>query len=153
MIYVTHDQTEAMTMSDRLAVFCNGRVEQVGSPLDVYNRPVNRFVGEFVGDSNFFAGRVDPARPHFVELIGIGPMRAAQALPAGDVDLMIRPERLRLRAAGESHGDDNTFEMTVDDIINYGDSILVLGKTRGLPLRARLMAGRISNQSRAPLVL
>ncbi|MGA7486882.1 MAG: ABC transporter ATP-binding protein [Xanthobacteraceae bacterium] len=150
MIYVTHDQTEAMTMSDRLAVFCNGRVEQVGSPLDVYNRPVNRFVGEFVGDSNFFAGRVDPARPHFVELIGIGPMRAAQALPAGDVDLMIRPERLRLRAAGESHGDDNTFEMTVDDIINYGDSILVLGKTRGLPLRARLMAGRMGGEADLP---
>jgi ABC-type Fe3+/spermidine/putrescine transport system ATPase subunit len=45
MIYVTHDQTEAMTMSDRVAVFSNGRIEQVGSPLDVYNKPVNRFVG------------------------------------------------------------------------------------------------------------
>src|SRR5262249_36060638 len=48
-VYVTHDQIEAMTMSDRIAVFCNGKVEQVGSPLDVYNRPANRFVGEFIG--------------------------------------------------------------------------------------------------------
>ena len=62
MIYVTHDQTEAMTMSDRIAVFSDGRLEQVGSPLEVYHRPVNRFVGEFIGDSNFLPGRIDPAR-------------------------------------------------------------------------------------------
>src|SRR2546425_2651506 len=81
MIYVTHDQTEAMTMSDRVAVFCNGKVEQVGSPLEVYNRPLNRFVGEFIGDSNFFAGRVDPSRPGWVELAGIGPVRVAPTGP------------------------------------------------------------------------
>ena len=143
MIYVTHDQTEAMTMSDRIAVFSTGRIEQVGSPLEVYHRPVNRFVGEFIGDSNFFAGRVDPARPGMVELAGIGPVRIAgqAALPAGEVDVMIRPERLRLLAAGETTGADNTFEMTLDDTINYGDSILALGKTHGLPLRARLIGG------------
>ena len=142
-IYVTHDQTEAMTMSDRVAVFCNGKVEQVGTPLDVYNRPANRFVGEFIGDSNFFAGRIDAARPGLVELAGIGPVRVAQKtqapVPAGDVDLMIRPERLRLRTDGESDGADNAFEMTVDDVINYGDSILAIGKTNGLPLRARIV--------------
>ena len=102
MIYVTHDQTEAMTMSDRVAVFCNGKVEQIGSPLEVYNRPVNRFVGEFIGDSNFFAGRVDPSRPGWIELSGIGPMRIeTQAIAAaGEVELMIRPERLRPSADG-----------------------------------------------------
>ncbi len=62
-------------------------------------------------------------------------------LPAGDVDLMIRPERLRLRAPGESDGADNAIDLVVDDIINYGDSILVIGKTRGLPLRARIVGG------------
>ena len=67
MIYVTHDQTEAMTMSDRIAVFSDGRIEQVGSPLEVYHRPVNRFVAEFVGDSNFLPGRVDPARAGWVD--------------------------------------------------------------------------------------
>jgi putative spermidine/putrescine transport system ATP-binding protein len=143
MIYVTHDQTEAMTMSDRVAVFCNGKVEQVGSPLDVYNRPANRFVGEFIGDSNFLAGRVDPSRPGWVELKGIGPVRVAKQtmLSAGDVDLMIRPERLRLRAPGASDGGDNAIDLVVDDIINYGDSILVIGKARGLPLRARIVGG------------
>ena len=143
MIYVTHDQTEAMTMSDRIAVFCNGKIEQVGSPLDVYNRPANRFVGEFIGDSNFLAGRVDPSRPGWVELAAIGPVRVAQqaTLPPGDVDLMIRPERLRLRAGGETGGADNPIDLVVDDIINYGDSILVIGKARGLPLRARIVGG------------
>ena len=144
MIYVTHDQTEAMTMSDRIAVFRDGKVEQVGSPLEVYDRPANRFVGEFIGDSNFFSGRVDPARPGWVELAGIGPVRVAEAKlpPAGAVDLMIRPERLRRRAAGAAGAaGDNVLEMTVDDVINYGDSILAIGKTHGLPLRGR-MVGR-----------
>src|SRR5207248_6305334 len=77
MIYVTHDQSEAMTMSDRIAVFCNGCIEQIGVPLEVYNRPATRFVGAFVGDSNFFAGRIDPARPGWAELRGIGPVSIA----------------------------------------------------------------------------
>jgi putative spermidine/putrescine transport system ATP-binding protein len=139
MIYVTHDQTEAMTMSDRVAVFSNGRLEQVGSPLDVYNRPANRFVGEFIGDSNFFAGRVDPARPGVVELAGIGPMRVDSAGASGEVDVLIRPERLRLRASGGGREADNTFAMIIDDVINYGDSILAIGATHGLPLRARIV--------------
>jgi putative spermidine/putrescine transport system ATP-binding protein len=138
MIYVTHDQTEAMTMSDRVAVFCNGRLAQIGSPLDVYNRPVSRFVAEFIGDSNIFAGRIDGARPGMVELTGIGPVRVGCTdAPSGAVDLMIRPERLRLRQKSEAD-DANEFAMTVDDVINYGDSILVIGNTHGLPLRARL---------------
>src|SRR5260370_20413239 len=116
-----------MTMSGRVAVFWNGRMEQVGSPLDVYNKPVSRFVGEFIGDSNFFAGRVDAARPGVVELAGIGPVRivTATGMSSGAVDVMIRPERLRPRA-GESSGTDNIFDMTNDDIINYGESLFAI---------------------------
>jgi putative spermidine/putrescine transport system ATP-binding protein len=137
MIYVTHDQTEAMTMSDRVAVFRDGRIEQLGSPLAVYDRPANRFVAEFIGDSNFFAGRADPARPGVIELEKIGPVRVAPGASAsGAVDVMIRPERLRL---APTHLGDNSFEMLIDDAINYGDSILVIGTTHGLPLRARLV--------------
>ena len=66
---------------------------------------------------------------------------ATQAIAAaGEVELMIRPERLRLGSA-EGDGADNTFDMTVDDVINYGDSLLVIGKTHGLPLRARMVGG------------
>jgi putative spermidine/putrescine transport system ATP-binding protein len=136
MVYVTHDQTEAMTMSDRIAVFRDGKVEQIGSPLDVYHRPINRFVGEFIGESNFFAGRIDASGG--VELAGIGPVRVARTLTpvTGDILVMIRPERLRLR--GNTPATDNELEMTIDEVINYGDSILVIGSTHGLPLRARI---------------
>ena len=54
---------------------------------------------------------------------------------------MIRPERLRLATGGDTDGADNTFDMTVDDVINYGDSLLVIGKTHGFPLRARMVGG------------
>src|SRR2546421_1352121 len=130
MIYVTHDQTEAMTMSNRIAVFCNGRLEQVGAPLDVYNRPANRFVGQFIGDSNFFAGRIDAANPAIAELACIGPGKIAAdaGAPSGDIDLMIRPERLRPHIGPES-GNDNVFKIMVDEVINHGDSMLLIGNT------------------------
>ena len=73
MVYVTHDQTEAMTMSDRIAVFSHGTLEQVAPPLEVYHRPRTRFVGEFIGDSNIFAGTVDASRPGCVTLDGARP--------------------------------------------------------------------------------
>jgi putative spermidine/putrescine transport system ATP-binding protein len=97
-------------------------------------------VGEFIGDSNFFSGRIDPVRPDLMEFPGIGPVRVAQKdMPVGEVVLMVRPERLRLCRPNEKH--DNVFDMTVDDIINYGDSIVVIGTTHGLPLRVRVVGG------------
>ena len=57
-IYVTHDQTEAMTMSDRVAVFNDGKIEQIAPPLEMYHRPATWFVGNFIGDSNFFDATV-----------------------------------------------------------------------------------------------
>jgi len=142
MIYVTHDQTEAMTMSDRIAVFSNGRLAQMGSPLDVYHRPANRFVAEFVGDSNFFAGTIDPARQGMADLAGIGRVRIPpNNTLTGEVDIMVRPERLQPTHMVDAV-DANEFEMTIGDTINYGDSILVIGTTHGVPMRARLVGTR-----------
>src|SRR5207248_11339956 len=61
MVYVTHDQKEALSLADRLAVMESGRLVQVGAPLDVYNRPATRFVAGFLGDSNFIPGTVRAA--------------------------------------------------------------------------------------------
>ncbi len=55
-IYVTHDQEEALTMSDRIVVMNEGRIQQIGSPVDIYNEPINRFVADFIGESNIFSG-------------------------------------------------------------------------------------------------
>jgi putative spermidine/putrescine transport system ATP-binding protein len=141
MVYVTHDQTEAMTLSDRVAVFNAGKLEQVGPPLEIYHRPASRFVGEFIGDSNFFTARRDPARPGWIEIDGIGAARVGDGgragAPGGAVDLLVRPERVRPVAPGV--GDAlNTLEMQVDTIVNYGDSVLAIGTAAGRPLRMRI---------------
>ena len=95
MIYVTHDQTEAMSMSDRVVVFNRGRVEQCGPPLEVYKRPQTRFVGEFIGDSNFFAGHVGRGRPDMIEIEQIGSIRLAEGRMAGQdggqFDVLVAP--------------------------------------------------------------
>src|SRR5512134_1248126 len=57
-IYVTHDQEEALTMSDRIAVMSKGKVQQIGTPVEIYERPANRFVADFIGESNFFEGKL-----------------------------------------------------------------------------------------------
>ena len=142
IVYVTHDQSEALTMSDRVAVFRNGKVEQIASPLEVYRRPATRYVGEFVGDSNFFAGTVDPASPDQVELVGLGtvqvsPLPAALLASCRDVDLLLRPERLRLLSVGDA-APTNQFAMRVEAVINYGDCVLAIGKVADLPVRVRI---------------
>jgi putative spermidine/putrescine transport system ATP-binding protein len=73
-LYVTHDQDEALTMSDRIAVFCDGRIEQVGTPGDIYERPANEFVAGFVGTSNLIerGGRTYTVRPEKIRMLGPG---------------------------------------------------------------------------------
>ena len=104
-IFVTHDQQEAMAVADRIAVMDRGRVVQLGSAADIYERPANRFVAEFIGHANFVDGRLaaaaDAPAPSFVTAAGRTLALPAGALPeglaAGDgATLMMRPEHLRL---------------------------------------------------------
>ena len=142
MVYVTHDQTEAMTMSDQIAVFSRGKLEQVAPPLEVYHRPLTRFVGEFIGDSNMFSGTVDAARPGFVTLDGLGPIaadpEACRQIGKGPVDVLVRPERIQLAAPGAEASLPNRVPMEIGVIVNYGDSVLVIGSTAGRLLRMRI---------------
>jgi putative spermidine/putrescine transport system ATP-binding protein len=89
-VYVTHDQEEALTMSDRLAVFRAGRIEQVGTPAEVYEHPANEFVAGFVGVSNVVErdGRRFTIRPEKIRLLGEGEGEAAAGLrvEAGTVE-------------------------------------------------------------------
>jgi len=87
MIYVTHDQVEAMTLADKIVVLRDGRIEQVGAPIDLYERPANAFVAQFIGSPkmNFFSG-TDMAD---------GAMEKFSATASGDVEVGIRPEHLR----------------------------------------------------------
>ena len=142
MVYVTHDQTEAMTMSDRIAVFSHGKLEQVAPPLEVYHRPRTRFVGEFIGDSNIFAGTVDASRPGCVVLEALGEIRVDPKTWRGGgngaVDVLVRPERVQLVTPATPAALANQLVMEIGVIVNYGDSVLVLGSTRGQRLRMRI---------------
>ncbi|MGH7538291.1 MAG: ABC transporter ATP-binding protein [Gemmatimonadales bacterium] len=100
-VYVTHDQEEALTMSDRIAVMDRARVLQVGDPRTIYERPVSRFVADFIGSSNFLTGHVRAiaGTQATIELGGVGVLRADAAadLTVGQtVTVAVRPERLRL---------------------------------------------------------
>jgi len=103
-VYVTHDQIEAMTMADRIVVLHEGRVEQTGTPLEVYDRPANAFVATFIGSPamNLLPGRLT-ADAAAVELAGGAQLALAQpaaARPGTDVRVGIRPEHLELNGQG-----------------------------------------------------
>ena len=96
-VFVTHDQGEALVMSDRIAVMNAGRIEQIGSPDDIYERPATRFVAEFIGRMNIFFGRVTPGRDVLTAhgLVITAPVPNGIANGA-EVHVAVRPERSRL---------------------------------------------------------
>jgi spermidine/putrescine transport system ATP-binding protein len=107
-VYVTHDQEEALALSDRIAVMNGGRVEQLGSPEDLYDRPATRFVADFIGTTNLLAGTVASvaAGAAVVELEADGRcvVGADGLTPGGAVEIAVRPEALELvpRLAGDA---------------------------------------------------
>lgn len=108
-IFVTHDQEEALTMSDRIAVMDKGRVLQVGTPSEIYESPVNRTVAAFIGETNFLAA--DAADTGL--RLGDGQVLQAPTPLRGAVTLAIRPERVHLDPAGELEG-------VVEDVVYVG---------------------------------
>jgi putative spermidine/putrescine transport system ATP-binding protein len=107
-IFVTHDQDEALAMSDRIAVFSEGRIEQVGSPRELYENPASLFVAEFLGDSTIFHGRVG-ADGRSIETPRLGvfaaPNVSGDMAPGDSAALVVRPEKLRLSQLGQTaHG-------------------------------------------------
>ncbi|MEW5960929.1 MAG: ABC transporter ATP-binding protein, partial [Chloroflexota bacterium] len=100
-VFVTHDQEEAMTMSDRIAVMNEGLILQIGDPVDIYERPYNRFVADFIGETNFIEGEVIAVQPDQT-MVGLGEgvqirARPAENVAAGQVvTVAIRPEKMSL---------------------------------------------------------
>jgi spermidine/putrescine transport system ATP-binding protein len=105
-VYVTHDQEEALTMSDRLVVMNAGRIEQLGTPRELYEHPATRFVANFIGTSNIIAGRLDRKGDGFA-LAGLRPdervlVGDGDGLEAGqDAQIAVRPEKIVLRAESD----------------------------------------------------
>jgi spermidine/putrescine transport system ATP-binding protein len=93
-VYVTHDQEEALTMSDTVIVMEDGVIQQIGSPLDIYNEPRNAFVADFIGESNIISGRME--QDYLVEFAGREFSCVDRRFPAEEVDVVIRPEDINL---------------------------------------------------------
>jgi spermidine/putrescine ABC transporter ATP-binding subunit len=107
-IFVTHDQSEALSLSDRIAVLCEGRIRQVGTPEAIYRRPADRFVASFVGDVNVFRASLH-AFEGDIAVVSVGantvsvpaaPLRGVA--PGEPVELFLRPEQLRIAEAGDA---------------------------------------------------
>ncbi|MGI5328716.1 ABC transporter ATP-binding protein [Actinomadura nitritigenes] len=95
MVFVTHDQEEALSLSDRIAVLNGGRLEQLGTPDEVYRRPASRFVAQFIGAANVLEGTVRPDRALDVGGVAV-PVGLPDAEPGREAVVAIRPERIRL---------------------------------------------------------
>lgn len=134
MIYVTHDQVEAMTMADRIVVLRDGRIEQVGTPLELYHHPSNRFVAGFIGspkmnfiDAEFVSGSDTEARLRLQGGMEVSiPVSAAAAVSGAKLSLGIRPENL----GGESG--DFQLQLKVDVAERLGGTTYLYGTCQGL---------------------
>ncbi len=135
-VFVTHDQGEALTMSDRVAVMSAGRVEQIASPVDIYRRPASLFVAGFIGSANLLPATVASADSAGARLemtsggsatVGSAQMADGLSLSAGDkATLMVRPEQLVITADRQA-GD--AIEVRVTDVVFQGSSVRVVART------------------------
>ncbi len=145
-VYVTHDQSEALALSDRVAIMNRGRLEQVGSPEEIYEHPQSRFVAEFIGLSNFLEGHAQ-AVDRETMLVGVGGLQVTVPVlsnvgPGQRVLLFLRPNEVELLRPDEPGGG-NVFEARVEKATYLGDTMdyrLTFGQ--GLALRVQTDAQR-----------
>ena len=128
-LYVTHDQVEAMTLSDQLVVMNGGRVEQIGTPTDLYRKPATRFVAGFLGSPamNFLSGRIENDGTVMIgpDRLGIAPA-VSSVMPGTAVDVGLRPEDLQLAAPGAAQ-----LSMEVEFVEELGATRLIHGRSSG----------------------
>ena len=134
-VYVTHDQEEALTMSDRIAVMNHGRVEQLGTPDDLYERPRTRFVADFIGTTNLLCGSVESiAAGAAIVLLGSGErcIVAGRGLAVGDpVELSVRPESVELRPSNGTAHSPTPIAASVEHVAYLGSSVQYIVRTTG----------------------
>lgn len=142
VVYVTHDQTESLTMSDRIAILLDGKIVQVGNPSDIYNCPGTEFVANFIGTTNILKGRIernrtDPSRKIVQAAIGSLQCEGLQDLQEHeDVKMIIRPEDVLLSRDGDLN-QVNTFKGEIKGIEFLGDSFTVFVRVGEQILRAK----------------
>jgi ABC-type Fe3+/spermidine/putrescine transport system ATPase subunit len=154
-IYVTHDQSEAFAISDRIFVMNEGRIEQAGTQLDIYLRPRTEFVAGFVGDNNAISGEVvgvvggAPGEPGLVD-VRAGSMQL-RGLDPGNVRVgdkvlaFVRPENIEVILDGEPAEEPNLVRGRIDQIVFEGPTVRLIVDAGGVPIRATASGlGRLS---------
>lgn len=124
IVYVTHDQSEALTMSDRVAVFHHGRIQQIAAPKELYEDPANAFVANFIGENNGLHGRITAHDGSYATLALTPEIsirgRAGEGVGTGDTAILaLRPENVSLNAEAPNEG--NRLSGTIDEVIYCGD--------------------------------
>jgi spermidine/putrescine transport system ATP-binding protein len=154
-VYVTHDQEEALTMSDRIAVMHGGRIEQVGAPEDLYDRPATSFVADFIGTTNLLSGTVESVGPD-VAVIRLDSGDMCQVSPAGllagqPVQVSVRPESITIDAAPAGNGaaeraaDAAALRASVEQVAYLGAAVQYQIRTEG-GLALSVLAGKAGHR-------
>ena len=132
-VFVTHDQEEALTMSDRIGVMSNGKLQQVGTAKEIYTTPKNRFVASFIGETNFLAAKADGTKARLAS----GDMVDLAVPVSGDVTLTVRPEQVRLASANEP----GALPATITNLVYFGtDTHVHLALSDGTEVTARVQS-------------
>ena len=132
-VFVTHDQEEALTMSDRIGVMSNGKLQQVGTAKEIYTTPKNRFVASFIGETNFLAAKADGTKARLAS----GDVVDLAAPVTGDVTLTVRPEQMRLASANEP----GALPATITNLVYFGtDTHVHLALSDGTEVTARVQS-------------
>jgi spermidine/putrescine transport system ATP-binding protein len=151
-VYVTHDQTEALALSHRIAVMNKGRVEQIDEPAHLYGFPRTRFVADFIGHCNLFTGLVQQRTGDTTSIAvdGIGTVRApatAAARQDVSVSVALRPEKVRIRKPAAADELDNHFSGTVREMLYMGDVTVYRVQTEGGGTIEALLANSASGMT------
>jgi putative spermidine/putrescine transport system ATP-binding protein len=139
-LMVTHDQDEALTLSDRIAVMHNGRIEQIGTPKEIYEQPTTRFVASFIGTSNFFRGKISSSASKGYLVTSEDGLTLSVDGPPPDgpeVTIALRPESVRIAAAPASEAGPNRARLRVEQVVYHGlNTHYHLRRPSGEPLLA-----------------
>jgi spermidine/putrescine transport system ATP-binding protein len=151
-VYVTHDQTEALALSHRIAVMNAGRVEQQDEPSKIYGFPRTRFVADFIGHCNLLGGPVagNEGSIVVVDVGGLGPVKVgAESAPAAGSPgtVALRPEKIRIESPAATEYRDNRFPGTVADMLYMGDVTLYVVETPGGQRIEALLANSASGRA------
>lgn len=146
-IYVTHDQAEALSMSDRIAVFNNGVCHQIGTPFEIYNEPANDFVAQFIGEINFIPFEMDKIKEEKIEvrIIQGNQSLSVKRIPFNDVEfsmdekliLSIRPESIKLST--QAMEGENVLEGKIESLQFFGSAVEILVKVQDIALKVNLL--------------